>query len=129
MPVSWFILDLKLALSPRFSHDLAILSIPDDGIGLQNRDEMLENQTMIDEEVFIQLIELDEDGSTEFLEGVATEWFDQAVETFASMDDALCVHFTLLIPPIKPPSLSPPISIGHCIIGGHSLFTRTDHNL
>jgi len=44
---------------------------------------------MIDEEVFIQLIELDEDGSTEFLEGVATEWFDQAVDTFQSMDNAL----------------------------------------
>lgn len=50
---------------------------------------MLENQEMIDEEVFIQLIELDEDGSTEFLSGVAAEWFDQAVETFESMDDAM----------------------------------------
>jgi len=50
---------------------------------------MLVNQTMIDEDVFLQLIELDEDGSTEFLEGVANDWFNQAVETFASMDDAL----------------------------------------
>lgn len=50
---------------------------------------MFQNQTMIDKEVFIQLIELDEDGSTEFLEGVAEEWFNQAEETLASMDDAL----------------------------------------
>jgi hypothetical protein len=76
---------------------------------------MLVNQTMIDEDVFLQLIELDEDGSTEFLEGVANDWFNQAVETFASMDDALCVHFTILVPPLKPRSLSPPISIGHFI--------------
>ncbi|KIM33381.1 hypothetical protein M408DRAFT_326110 [Serendipita vermifera MAFF 305830] len=55
----------------------------------KRRDQMFQNQTMIDKEVFIQLIELDEDGSTEFLEGVAEEWFNQAEETLASMDDAL----------------------------------------
>jgi len=65
---------------------------------------MLENQSIIDEEVFIQLIELDEDGSTEFLESVATEWFDQAIDTFTSMDGALCVcYFAMALLAKHPP--------------------------
>jgi hypothetical protein len=50
---------------------------------------MLKNQTMIDEEVFNQLLELDEDGGTEFLESVVEEWYVQVDETFGSMDKTL----------------------------------------
>ncbi|PVG04447.1 histidine-phosphotransfer domain, HPT domain-containing protein [Serendipita vermifera] len=44
---------------------------------------------MIDEEVFNQLLELDEDGGTEFLESVVEEWYEQVKDTFAEMDKTL----------------------------------------
>ncbi|CAG8708453.1 15122_t:CDS:2, partial [Acaulospora colombiana] len=54
-----------------------------------SREDMLKNTEIIDEEVFNQLLELDEDGGTEFLESVVEEWYGQVKDTFADMDQTL----------------------------------------
>lgn len=48
---------------------------------------MLSNQEIIDVEAFGQLIELDEEDDSGFLKSVVEEWYNQADETFAKMDE------------------------------------------
>ena len=43
----------------------------------------------IDEEVFLQLLELDEEGETDFLEGVANDWYADAQKTLNDLDREL----------------------------------------
>ena len=51
---------------------------------------MLDRATdMVDQDVFLQLLELDEEGDTEFLEGIATDWYEDAQKTLKTMDETL----------------------------------------
>ncbi|KAG8812521.1 hypothetical protein FRC17_002001 [Serendipita sp. 399] len=52
----------------------------------EDRERMLEDQELIDVEIFNQLVELDDE---EFLEGIIQDWFEQAQEKFDEMDDRL----------------------------------------
>lgn len=52
---------------------------------------MLKKTDILDLETFTQLIELDENEGTDFLESVAIDWFIQAEDTFIKMDKKLYV--------------------------------------
>jgi HPt (histidine-containing phosphotransfer) domain-containing protein len=57
---------------------------------MAHRDDMLDRATdMVDQDVFLQLLELDEEGETEFLEGIAADWFEDAQKTLKTMDEHL----------------------------------------
>jgi hypothetical protein len=71
------------------------------GAGANAHDDSAEDASLdsvIDMEIFSQILELDEEDSCEFSYEMVLAYFDQAKEAFSNLDSALCVH----VPKFRP---------------------------